>query len=89
MQLKIDTLNLCLGLPNKKDLIKELITCEKIDILCMQETEVNKNIDTFVLSFNGYEIELEKNPEWACTLEPGSTTQGEGTLRGQIQTWWL
>ena len=45
MEIKIATLNLCLGLQNKKNLIKETILNEKINILCMQETEINKNLD--------------------------------------------
>ena len=36
------TLNLCLGLQSKKNLVKEMISHENIDILFMQETELNK-----------------------------------------------
>ena len=32
--------NLCLGLSNKKDLMKEIITAERLDICCIQETEI-------------------------------------------------
>ena len=42
MEIKIGTLNLCLGLQSKKELVKQTILLEKIDILCMQETELNK-----------------------------------------------
>ena len=38
MDYKIATLSLCLGLSNKKNLVKEIIINEKIDILCLQET---------------------------------------------------
>ena len=43
MEIKIGTLNLCLGLQSKKELVKQTILLEKIDILCMQETELNKH----------------------------------------------
>ena len=45
MAIKIATLNLCLGLKNKKLLVKKLLEENDIDILCMQETEVRKDID--------------------------------------------
>ena len=61
MKIKIATLNLCNGLQQKKNLVKELITHEQIDILCMQETQINFNIDHSLLSFPGYIIETEKN----------------------------
>ena len=34
---------------------------ENINILCMQETEINKDLDHNLLSFPGYAIETEKN----------------------------
>ena len=34
---------------------------EKIDLLCMQETDINKNLDHNLLSFPGYSIEMENN----------------------------
>ena len=61
MDFKIATLNLCLGLNSTKNLIKETILREKIDILCMQETEINKNLDYNLLSFPGFTIETENN----------------------------
>ena len=61
MSLKIATLNLCLGLKNKKYLVKNLLEEKNIDILCMQETQINYNIDHSLLSFPGYIIETEKN----------------------------
>ena len=54
MQTKIGSLNLCLGLSNKKDLIKNIIKDEKIDILCLQETELEINFDHNLMSFSGY-----------------------------------
>ena len=61
MEIKNGTLNLCLGLHAKKELVKQTILFEKIDILCMQETELNKNFDHNLLSFPGFTIETEKN----------------------------
>ena len=61
MEIKIATLNLCLGLQNKKSLIKQIVMQEKIDILCLQETELNKNLDHNLLSFPGYCYESETN----------------------------
>ncbi len=61
MQTKIGSLNLCLGLSNKKDLIKNIIKDEKIDILCLQETELEINFDHNLMSFSGYFYESETN----------------------------
>ena len=61
MEIKIATLNLCLGLQNKKKRIKETILNEKINILCMQETEINKKLDHNLLSFPGFAIETENS----------------------------
>ena len=47
------SLNLCQGLQLKKNLVKELIKHEQIDVLCMQETQINFNIDHNLLSFPG------------------------------------
>ena len=44
-----------------KKLIKETILNEKINILCMQETETNKNLDHNLLTFPGFAIETENN----------------------------
>ena len=59
--IKIGTLNLCLGLPNKKELVKNVIFQEEIDILCLQETEIEINIDHNLLSFPGFNYESETN----------------------------
>ena len=37
--IKIATLNLSLGLQSKKNLVKQTILIEKIDLLCKQETD--------------------------------------------------
>ena len=61
MSVKIATWNLCLGLPNKKDTVLRVLESEKIDICCLQETEIDENYPTNILSSPSYELELEKN----------------------------
>ena len=61
MNLKIGTLNLCLGLRNKKDELERIITTNKIDILCLQETELESDYPTNILSFRGFNLETEIN----------------------------
>ena len=61
MPLNISTLNLCLGLKNKKLLIKKLLEEHEIDILCMQETEIGNDLNHNELNVSDYSIELEKN----------------------------
>ena len=61
MNLNIGTLNLCLGLRNKKDEVKRLITANCIDVLCLQETELESDFPTDILSFKGHAIETEIN----------------------------
>ena len=60
-KIKISTINLCLGLKNKKLLVKRLMDDNKIDVLCMQETEVGNDLNIDQLSISGYSLELEKN----------------------------
>ena len=59
-EIKIATWNLCLGLPNKKDYVAEIMKEKKIDICCMQETDVKNEIDINLLTFRGYTLYLEK-----------------------------
>jgi hypothetical protein len=61
MPIKIGMLNLCLGLPNKKEIVKSIIKDEKIGRLCLQETEIEINIDHNIMSFPGYLYESEVN----------------------------
>ena len=60
-ELKVGTWNLCLGLTNKKDIVKNYILSEAIDVCCLQETEIPKDYPNSLLTFNGYTIEIEKN----------------------------
>ena len=59
MVIKIGTLNLCLGLQNKKEIIKQIIKSELIDIMCLQETELTVNLDHNLFSFPGFNFESE------------------------------
>ena len=59
--IKLATLNLCLGLRYKKDLVKNILTENKIDILMMQETELENGFDCDLLKIPGYNLELGKN----------------------------
>ena len=59
--IKLAALNLCLGLRYKKDLVKNILTENKIDILMMQETELENGFDCDLLKIPGYNLELGKN----------------------------
>ena len=61
MNLKIATLNLCLGLKNKKDLVKDIICANDLDVVLLQETEIGSNVDSELLRIPGYTLELEDN----------------------------
>ena len=64
---KIGTLNLCLGLINKKLLVKNLIITENIDILCMQEIDVKNDYNVRLLTLPGMNLEIEDNTVKART----------------------
>ena len=61
MSIKIATLNLCLGLTNKKNNVKQILNEEDIDVLCLQETEVDADVDAGLMSLPGYCYESETN----------------------------
>ena len=58
---KIASLNLCLGLKNKKEAVKRLILENNIEIMCLQETEVPLDFPTDLLTFKGFNYENENN----------------------------
>ena len=60
-KMKISTWNLCLGLSNKKNIVKNYILGESIDICCMQEVDIPRDYPNELLSFPGYNIEVETN----------------------------
>ena len=53
------SLNLCLGLSNKKDMVTRLLNDNNISVCCMQETEIPNNYPELTLNCNGYDLELE------------------------------
>ena len=59
--MKIATLNLRLGLKNKKHDVENLIESNDIKILCMQEVEIENGFNTNLLSLRGFELEKETN----------------------------
>ena len=61
MSVKVATWNLCLGLPNKKDVVIQELLTNKIDICCMQETELDQNFPTDILSTRDFVFEPEVN----------------------------
>ena len=63
INLNIATLNLCLGLPNKKDSVTELLHRNNVNICCLQETEIPKNFPEKILDCGGFQLELELNKE--------------------------
>ena len=61
MDLKLATLNLCLGLKCKKIEVENLTISKNIDILCLQEVEVESGFNPDPLSIKNYNFEMELN----------------------------
>ena len=61
MTLKIGTWNLCLGLPNKKDNVTDILSAKQISVCCLQETEVPNGFPENSLNSGNYNLELELN----------------------------
>ena len=59
--IKIGSLNLCLGIRNKKDTVKRLIVENNLEVLCLQETELPVDFPTDLLTFKGFNYESECN----------------------------
>ena len=60
-KIKIATWNLCLGLSSKKDYVSQIILNEAIDVCCMQEVDLKKDINADLLSVKGYSLIVENN----------------------------
>ena len=60
-KIKIGTWNLCLGLPNKKDIVTRYLKENNVDVCCLQETEVQLDFPENILNCCGYNLELENN----------------------------
>ena len=56
MQLKISTLNLCLGLKYKKVYVEQLLLNNNVNILCLQEVEIDSNYDVDLLKLPGFKF---------------------------------
>ena len=65
--IKVATLNLCLGLKYKKEVLNRMIIENKIDILCFQEAEIESDFNNDLLNIPGYCLELERNTMKART----------------------
>ena len=59
-EILIGSWNLCLGLPNKKDIVTQYLHDNNISICCLQETEVPQNYPENNLNCNGFLLELEQ-----------------------------
>ena len=59
--MQLGTLNLCLGLKNKKDLVKNILISNNLDVLSMQEIEIEHDFDCELLRIPGYVLETEVN----------------------------
>ena len=59
--IKIGSLNLCLGLPNKRDMVVEMLKLNELSICCLQETEIPDNYPENILNCGGFNLELEIN----------------------------
>jgi hypothetical protein len=66
MGIKVDGLNLCLGLHNKKEVVQQLLH-KILGILCMQGIEVTDEDDHNILSLPGFNFEMEINLNKART----------------------
>ena len=85
-ELKIGTLNLCLGLKYKKDLVNNILYENKIDVLCLQEVEIESAFDPMILSIPGYSLELEINSiksRTAIYIKHGVKYQRKQELEGK------
>ena len=63
----IASLNLCLGLANKKLEVENLINNNHLDVLCLHETEIPKSMDPKILAVKDFVLELENNSVKART----------------------
>ena len=54
---------MCLGLPNKKDIVVDILASNKVNICCLQETEIPSGFPENILNCGGFTIEIEKNSE--------------------------
>ena len=56
MDFKIASINLCLGLENRRIDVENLLIENEIMILCLQEVEIESNFDLKNLKLKGYQF---------------------------------
>ena len=61
MNLKVASLNMCLGLSSKKDVVANIIRENDIGIMCMQEVDIKPTLNTDTLSIRDFKLEIENN----------------------------
>ena len=69
---KVATWNLCLGLPNKKDFVLNEIELNRIDVCCMQETEIDINdpktfFQVKLMNLNAKKAQAKEESEYTLT----------------------
>jgi exonuclease III len=61
MSVRIATWNLCLGLLNKKDHVLNELNLKKIDVCCLQETDLDPSVLSDILDNRQYKFEPKKS----------------------------
>ena len=61
--LSIGTWNLCLGLPNKRDIVINTMNQCDLSVCCLQECEIPPNFPENLLNSGKYTLELELNDD--------------------------
>lgn len=61
MSIKIATFNLCLGLLSKRDMLLDILEEKKLDVCCVQETEIAADVPIEIMSSRNYIFEGELN----------------------------
>ena len=60
MDLKIATVNLCLGLKNKRVEVERLLVENEIKIIFLQEVEIETGVDPKILKFKNFQFEFDE-----------------------------
>ena len=59
--INVGSWNLCNGLLNKKDYVKNVLNEYQLDILFLQETEIPTDTEITLLSIGGYSCEVAES----------------------------
>ena len=68
ISLKIATWNLCNGLTNKVQYVKDMLQTHDMDIIFLQETEIKMDYDVKLLNIRGYTLESSKSKNMMQTV---------------------